>query len=53
VWEVAGVVYSPHEFLRVCELDIGYNDVFLLWQVKCAPSAAARARRAPCFVVCE
>jgi hypothetical protein len=27
--------------------------VFILWRVKSAPSAAARARRAPCLVVCE
>ena len=25
----------------------------ILWNVKSAPSSAARARRAPCLVVCE
>jgi hypothetical protein len=29
------------------------NDVSFLWKVKSAPSAAARARKAPCLVVCE
>jgi hypothetical protein len=29
------------------------SDVSFLWKVKSAPSAAARARRAPCLDVCE
>jgi hypothetical protein len=52
VCEEAGVVYSPHEFLLVGELDVGECDLIFL-NVKSAPSSAARARRAPCLDVCE
>jgi hypothetical protein len=44
--------HTPHEFLLLCELEMGELCVFL-WKVKSAPSAAARARRAPYLVVCE
>jgi hypothetical protein len=52
VGEEAGVVYAPHDFLLVSEMDVGECCV-LLWNVKSAPSSAALARRAPCLVVCE
>ena len=52
VGEEAGVVYAPHEFLLVSELDVGEGCVFL-WNMKSAPSSTARPRRAPCLVVCE
>jgi hypothetical protein len=50
VWEEAGVVYFPHELCVNCIL---VSDVCFLWKVKSAPSAAARARLAPCSLVCE
>jgi t-SNARE complex subunit (syntaxin) len=52
VGEEASVVHVPHKFLLVSELNVGECGVFL-WNVKSAPSSAARARRAPCLVVCE
>jgi hypothetical protein len=52
VGDVAGAMYAPYELLLVGELDVGECCVFL-WNVKSAPSSAARARRAPCLVVCE
>jgi hypothetical protein len=53
VGEEAGVVDGPHEFLLVSALDVGEGCVCFLWNVKSAPSSAARARKAPCLVVCE
>jgi hypothetical protein len=51
VGEEAGVVYARDEFLLVSWTLVSV--VCFLWNVKSAPSYAARARRAPCLVVCE
>jgi hypothetical protein len=52
VCEEAGVVDSPHEFLFVGDWML-VSVVCFLWNVKSAPSSAARARRATCLEVCE
>jgi hypothetical protein len=46
------VMYPPHTFMLVCELDIGKGGVFL-GNAKSAPFKAVRVRRAPYLVVRE
>jgi hypothetical protein len=47
------VLCTPHMNSCLCVNCTLVSDVCFLWRVKSAPSAAARARRAPCLVVCE
>jgi hypothetical protein len=47
------VLCTPHMNFCLCVNWTWMSDVWFLWKVKSAPSAVARARRAPCLVVCE
>jgi hypothetical protein len=46
-------VWTPHMNSNLWVNWMLVSEVCFLWNVKSAPSSAARARRAPCLDVCE